>query len=153
MQKEVLLACARRSMASFFIAVAVALVLYALVGPPRAGADASCGAINHVVLFIGIVLVSPLVETLVLAMLYLLSRLIFGSVASAWLAGSILAALHALVWWGWAVIVLVPCLLFAAPFAASSGSIERGFMRSFITHSLHNAYVFLVMLVATWSGC
>ncbi|WP_155944727.1 hypothetical protein [Pseudoxanthomonas sp. Root630] len=153
MQKAMLLLCARRAVASFCIAVGVALVLYALVDPPVRDTEGSCSAGGHVLLFLGLVFFSPLVETLVLAILYSLSRFFFNSLVSTCFAAVALASLHALVWWGWAVIVLVPFMLFAIPFSVSSDTIEKKFMYSLMMHSFHNFYVFLAVILATLFGC
>ena len=154
MQKAMLQLCARRAVASFSIAIGVALMLYALVDPPvRDTTSASCSVGGHAALFLGLVLVSPLVETLALAILYSFSRLFFNSLVSTCLAAVALASLHALVWWGWAVIVLVPFMLFATPFSVSSDTIEKKFIYSLAMHSFHNFYVFLAIVLATLFGC
>lgn len=153
MQKAMLLLCARRAVASFFIAVGVALMLYALVDPPVRDNDGACGASGYALLFLGLVFVSPVVETLILAIIYSLSRLFFNSLVSTCFAAVAMASLHALVWWGWAVIVLVPFILFAVPFSVSSDTVEKKFIYSLMTHFFHNFYVFLAVVLASMFDC
>lgn len=89
------------------------------------------------------VVVVPLLETLLLLGLFGLLSLGLKPLAAAVVSALVMAGLHALVWWGWGVISLLPFLAFSLPMAAR---IRRGraFLVSASMHGFHNLYVLLL---------
>ncbi|MEL1263391.1 hypothetical protein [Pseudoxanthomonas putridarboris] len=152
--RRIVFTSAKAALFSFFAAVFVALVLYFTAGYALSGSNENICRVNYLPgLFLGIVFVAPLIETVVLAAIYGLARFFFSAIASARLAAIILALLHSLVWWGWTLILIVPFLVFANPLSSYRNGIESRVAASLFTHGFHNFYVFLVTAMAVWGDC
>lgn len=95
---------------------------------------------------LGIVLLAPLVETGMLAGAIHVVEKITSRRRYAIVAAAIsMAALHGLVHWTWAIIQVLPFLIFSVPFAC--GKMNRQCcLQSFVIHAMHNLYAGVILL-------
>ena len=136
---------------SFSSALLVAGVIYFLDGWPsnmKSSLDSEFSVISFSMNFVGIVLVAPFVETVMLFGLFkFLSPISADHRFAAFLSAMLLASLHAIKWWGVAVIVFVPFLIFVRPFIDKDKTNRSAFISSMGMHSLHNLYASCLLLI------
>lgn len=89
------------------------------------------------------VIVAPLLETALLLALFGALSLRLRPLAAAVGSALVMAGLHAVVWWGWGLIALLPFLAFSLPMAARIRP-GRAFLVSAAMHGFHNLYVLLL---------
>lgn len=136
--------------ASFACGCGVAFVLYAFgVIPKEVNTGPSTGAGNMWLLFFGMVVFSPAVETLFLSLSFKLISWKVSARLAAPLAGAIVAAAHSYVHWAWGVVVFVPFLIYSAPFSNVGAPFAYRMASSALTHAINNTLVFMILLFAT----
>lgn len=91
---------------------------------------------------LGSVLVGPAIETLLLLLIQRCLARFFGKWIAAGISAIVLASLHALVWWGWALIVTGPFLVFSIPCAVLRCA-RCAFRASWLIHAVHNLCLLL----------
>jgi hypothetical protein len=97
----------------------------------------------------GPLVLAPLLETLVLLLLYRgASSLKIRPVSALFLSAAIFSLLHARLWWGWGVIAFLPSVVLLLPFHFSRGNL-RAYLFSALTHFFHNSYVLLFSAVVS----
>jgi len=133
---------------SFLSAVGVALAIHGLGLWPAAGLPSR----QYGDLWTAVwqaVLVAPVLETLVLGLLYGMFATAFPVRLSACLAGLVVAAWHAVLGWPAAVCAVIPFQILAAPFAAPGLSLRRAAVHSMAMHAVHNA---CAVGMLAWAG-
>lgn len=142
-----------RGLLSFICAAAVAFALY--WAGAIAGGQADSEALTPISLpwtFFGIVIFAPLLETLIMAGFF---RALFRFVnvrLAAVFSGFIMAAGHSILYWAWGLIVLIPFIIYSAPFASSHIPFKEQVTKSCLTHVVHNTLVFILIAITTLNG-
>lgn len=136
---------------SFICGCAVALVLYAAnVIPNEAGeGPTATSGEDLAAMFFGLVLFSPIIETLLLSLVFKFFSLKISAGYAAPLAGATVAAAHSFVHLAWGVVVFVPFLIYASPFVDLNVPFLKRMISSSLIHAFNNLLVFLVLLWAT----
>lgn len=98
-------------------------------------------------LLFGACVFSPVIEGLGLAALYRATSSRFPPTFSVVMAGLVSAMLHSLVAWQWGVVVFIPLVIFALPFARVAVSFRYRLGESALTHSLHNLMAIAAILL------
>ena len=138
-----------RAIASFLVATCVLSLLYmAGLVPDLSGTDKEIISGGQLAtIFFGWVVFSPLAETAVIAAVHEVASNVVKPRNAALIAAITMAALHGLIWWAWALIVVVPFLIFVIPFVQKQDSFKEAFFSCAATHAFHNLYAFLCFLV------
>lgn len=138
----------RNALLSFTIAMSVAVILWAFsVDPSAKSPSESADGASLVMLLFGACVFSPVIEGLGLAALYRATSSRFPPTFSAVMAGLVSAMLHSLVAWQWGVVVFIPLVIFALPFARVAVSFRYRLGESALTHSLHNLMAIAAILL------
>lgn len=98
-------------------------------------------------MFFGWVVLSPLAHTAIIAAVQEVASNLVKPRMATLIAATTMAALHGLVWWAWALILLVPFLIFVIPFIQKQESYKEAFLSCVATHAFHNLYAFLCLLM------
>lgn len=102
---------------------------------------------DALVLIIGLILVAPLVETMILFCIFKFFNLGISRNKAAPLAGLFLASLHAIKGYEVAVIVLLSFQILAHPFSVKLKSSKQAFHDSLYMHVVHNTAAFIVIIL------
>ena len=138
-----------RAIGSVAVAAMLALPLFYFgIAPSSADVDESSLDIAELtLLFFGVVLFSPVVETLLFAAIFKSANVYLSSAKSIVVAAVALASLHGLISWAWGVVIFVPFLIFGIPFMRQNISLKRAIFASAITHAFHNLYAFILIVI------
>ena len=138
-----------RAIGSVAVAATLALPLFYFgIAPSSADVDeSSLDIVELTLLFFGLVLFSPLAETLLFAAIFKSANVYLSSAKSMVVAAVALASLHGLVSWAWGVAVFIPFLIFGIPFMRQDTSLKRAILASAITHAFHNSYAFILIVI------
>lgn len=96
---------------------------------------------------LGVMVVAPLIEAWMLALVYRLISCKFPAAAALLLAAISMAGLHALFDVAWGAMVLLPFIVFALPFPAQENR-WRATAMSALIHACHNGYALLAFSLA-----
>lgn len=136
----------KKAILSFFAALTVASFIFMLgCQSKQEGSELALTPGELALTYFGLVIFSPLVETFVLAVLFRICAYKLTYHYSKAIAALIIALSHGLVWWGWALVMIVPFQIFAGPFGRYDLTFQQAYVRSAMTHAFHNLYVLVVL--------
>lgn len=95
-----------------------------------------------------VVVWGPLIETLLLGLVYAASSTVFASRPSAAMAGLVLVGAHAVKGWPAMVCAVIPFVILSLPFASPRLSWGGAMLRSWSIHVVHNACVVAMVALA-----
>jgi hypothetical protein len=123
--------------------VAITLVLVGVDLPSDLHGELTLGS----ALFI--VLIGPALETLALAGIFYGVRVhISSATTAAVVAGTALAAMHSIAFWGWGLVILIPFLIWSLPFRNENEPLIVRAKKSFLLHAMHNSLAVIAKLIA-----
>lgn len=142
-----------RGLLSFACAVTVMFALYwtgAIAG--NLSDNDKLAPISLFWTFFGLIIFAPIVETLILAVLFKVTSSFLDMRLAAVFSGLIVAAGHSIIYWAWGLIVLLSFMIYSAPFASSHIAFKERIAKSWLAHTVHNTLAFLLITMATLSG-